>query len=139
MCIWNTKLLVQEQVYRVIFSIEVTRSSCNMFWEWWRFALKTECKLQKLWSRLKFLCRLRSIVTHRNHFVRRLYVCPSVCHTHRAMFCLLTSLTCPFVPSFLLAVNSDELSSLSKLGCDDSAASRTWTFENLQSKITNIF
>ena len=70
------------------------------------YALKTEWKLQKLWSRLKFF--------------------------------LLTSLTRPFVPSFLLAVNSDELSSLSKRGCDDSAASRTCTFENLQSKITII-
>ena len=27
----------------------------------------------------KFLCRLRSIATHRDHFVRRLSVCPSVC------------------------------------------------------------
>ena len=27
----------------------------------------------------QFLCRLRSIATHRDHFVRRLSVCPSVC------------------------------------------------------------
>ena len=56
----------------------------------------------------------------------------------RLKFFLLTSLTRPFVPSLLLAVNSDELSSLSKLGCDDSAASRACTFENLQSEITII-
>ena len=34
-----------------------------------------------------FLCRLRSIATHRDHFVRRLSVCLSVCHTPIAMFC----------------------------------------------------
>ena len=41
-----------------------------------------------------FLCRLRSIATRRDHFVRRpsvcpsvcLFVCLSVCHTRRAMF-----------------------------------------------------
>ena len=33
-----------------------------------------------------FLCRLRSIATHRDHFVHRLSVCRSVCHTPIAMF-----------------------------------------------------
>ena len=36
-----------------------------------------------------FLCRLRSIATHRDHFVRRpgcLSVCPSVCHSFRYTF-----------------------------------------------------
>ena len=28
---------------------------------------------------IRFLCRLRSIATHRDHFFRRLSVCPSVC------------------------------------------------------------
>ena len=36
----------------------------------------------------QFLCRLRSIATHRDHFVRRpsvcLSVCPSVCHTFQS-------------------------------------------------------
>ena len=29
----------------------------------------------------QFLCRLGSIATHRDHFVRRPSVCPSACHT----------------------------------------------------------
>ena len=35
---------------------------------------------------MDFLCRLRSIATHRDRFVRRPSVCPSVCHTPIAMF-----------------------------------------------------
>ena len=33
-----------------------------------------------------FLCRLRSIATHRDHFVRRPSVCLSVCHTFLSHF-----------------------------------------------------
>ena len=37
-----------------------------------------------LWQRRdkKFLCRLRSIAAHRDHFVRRLSVCPAVTHSY---------------------------------------------------------
>ena len=48
------------------------------------------CWPYRVYMHLQFLCRLRSIATHRDHFVRRLSVylsvCPSVCHTPIAMF-----------------------------------------------------
>ena len=47
-------------------------------------------KVVILWFAIAFLCRLRSIATHRDHFVRRLSVrpsvCLSVCHIRRAVF-----------------------------------------------------
>ena len=36
-------------------------------------------KTKQFVCRTNFLCRLRSIAAHRDHFVRRLSVCPSVC------------------------------------------------------------
>ena len=48
------------------------------------------CWPYRVYMHLQFLCRLRSIATHRDHFVRRLSVylsvSPSVCHTPIAMF-----------------------------------------------------
>ena len=36
---------------------------------------------------IHFLCRLRSIATHRDHSARRLSVCPSVCLSHFPKLC----------------------------------------------------
>ena len=44
------------------------------------------CWPYRVYMHLQFLCRLRSIATHRDHFVRRLSVYLSVCHTPIAMF-----------------------------------------------------
>ena len=38
-------------------------------------------KIKLDWKADFLLCRLRSIATHKDHFVRRPSVCPSVCHT----------------------------------------------------------
>ena len=40
----------------------------------------------EIYLKVQFLCRLRSIATHWDHFVRRLSICLSVYHTRIAMF-----------------------------------------------------
>ena len=50
-----------------------------------------------------FLCRLRSIATHRDHFVRRLSVCPSVtlfCHTFQSYVSQVTHAFLGMLPLF---------------------------------------
>ena len=55
-----------------------------------------------------FLCRLRSIATHRDHFVRRLSVrlsiCRSVCHTFQSYVSQATHAFLEMLPLFLLNV-----------------------------------
>ena len=42
------------------------------------------------WNFARFLCRLRSIAAHRDHFVRRLSVCVSVCLSDSRTFLIVT-------------------------------------------------
>ena len=53
-----------------------------LFWEYiYLFSLFCPSYLAKRMSSGSFLCRLRSIAAHRDHFVRHLSVCPSGSHT----------------------------------------------------------
>ena len=55
----------------------------------------------KLLSR-RLLCRLRSIATHRDHFVRRPSVCPSVCHTFQSYVSQATHAFLGMLPLFYI-------------------------------------
>ena len=57
-------------------------------------SLKLQKKKSHSWT--NFLCRLRSIVTHRDHFVRRPFVRPSVCLSVR-----LSHVTCHTFQSYV--------------------------------------
>ena len=50
-----------------------------VLWSWWILLNCAGCSSTYYLLMPNFLCRLRSIATHRDHFVRRLSVCPSVC------------------------------------------------------------
>ena len=61
-----------------------------------------QCIFSKKTRKSLFLCRLRSIATHRDHFVRRLSICSSVClsvcHTFLSQFPKLCFAGDPCIP-----------------------------------------